>query len=147
MMATPQATNSEGVIVVTIPGGAGSVMGKFCAIAGADPGGGLKWWYPAVIAQSTGWTSSWSGITNEMYGSEELSYAQDLAYKNTGDSNAQLDVGEIVGLPAGLGPCGGVDIGLICTNVPAQDTLTVVSPPAGWGNVIHSGQVCGFTTC
>lgn len=123
---------------MTIPGGGSGNMGKFCAVA-SD---GVHYWYPAVVAESG---SSWSEIAQTFYGNGDLCYAQWLSYKNTGDYNATLDVGQVVGLPGGLGPCGGVDIGIDCTQVPPQDTLAVVTAPPGF--YLHQPGVCGFTTC
>ncbi len=83
---------------MTIKGGGGGYdLGKFCAVA-SD---GVHYWYPAVVAQSG---DSWSGIAQTFYSNGDLCYAQSLAYKNTGNYNAVLEVGQVVGLPGGARP-------------------------------------------
>lgn len=125
---------------MTIPGGGGDEMGKFCAY-GAD---GLKYWWPAVAAQSG---DSYSGIAQTFYGNGATCYAQNLAYLNTGSTDTTLDVGQTVGLPGGLGPCDGIDISLDCTQVPTQADLPVIDPPPDWMYPYVGNAVCGFETC
>ena len=115
-----------------------SSMGKFCC----PPQTGTKYWVPAYIAQSG---DSWSSIANAFYGCGDACCAESLSYQNTVQNDAPLDVGQVVGLPSALGPCGGDFIAIKCINVPPQADLAVVTVPPAWfsGNV----PVCGLDTC
>lgn len=115
-----------------------SSMGKFCYSQTT----GTHYWVPAYIAEAG---DSWSSIADAFYGCGDVCCAQSLSYQNTQENDAPLEVGQVVGLPSALGPCGGNFISIACINVPPQTDLAVVTEPSGFftGNV----PVCGFDTC
>ncbi len=116
-------------------GGFQENMGKF---------GWDTWWIPAYVAQSG---VGWENISEYYYGSTDSACWQGLA-ENNGSSGPDwpLDVGQVVGLPAIVGTDaggGGTQYDIICANVPAQQTLGVVTAPGGFGT--QAVPVCGFT--